>query len=202
MVPGGKNPTADSKARPASSTSWGATSWVRSTRWTSRQMPRITPFITPTNGSRRPKSVVSVTIGEGTGGRGPSRPLRSAIPVHDEVSDEGERVPVLGGREGRQRVLRRLRVRVGPRQRIVDALVLDHEAPDLLDLHRIERVTLEQRLDPLALRRLEAVESGDERQCPLPFLEVGAHGLSETLLVGDEFERVVADLKRDADVEP
>ena len=53
----------------------------------------------------------------------------------------------------------------------------------------------------LALGRLGALEGGDEGQRALAFLEVRAHRLAEARLVGDEVERVVADLERDADVE-
>ena len=63
----------------------------------------MTPFMTPTNGSRRPKSVVSVTTAAcdplfpRPRGEGPRASL--AVAVDDEVGDEDERLPVLRGRE-------------------------------------------------------------------------------------------------------
>ena len=45
-------------------------------------------------------------------------------------------------------------------------------------------------------------EHRDEGQRPLPLAEVGADRLAEAILIGDEVERVVRDLERDADVQP
>ena len=60
----------------------------------------------------------------------------------------------------------------------------------------------EQRLDALALVWRRPPQRRDQRQRALAFLEVRPDGLAQARLVGDEVERVVADLERDADIEP
>src|SRR3989442_294770 len=160
-------------------------------------MPRITPFMIPTKGSRRPKSVVSVMIGVV-----PETPLPLAIAVHDEVRDQPQRLLVLGVLERAQRLLGGLGVLVGPLERVVGALVLHHQTADLLDLVGVQGMAPEQRLDALALVRGRAPERRDQRQRALAFLEVRPDGLAEAGLVGDEVERVVAGLERDGDIEP
>src|SRR5262245_56024311 len=103
----------------------------------------MTPFMIATNGSRRPKSVVSVTIGDVVRGwPGPAPARRSTVAVDHEIGDERERLPVLGRRERGQRLLGRLRIRVSARERIVDAAVLHDQPADLLDLGRLEGLAL------------------------------------------------------------
>src|SRR5882672_4855254 len=80
------------------------------------------------------------------------------------------------------------------------AVALD-ELPDVLDLARIARMALENRLDAVALGGGGPLERRDERQRPLALLEIGADGLAEPSLVGHEIERVVAEREGDADVE-
>src|SRR5438132_676371 len=93
-VPRGKNGAAASSASAPSTTSWRATSWVTSTSCTvapaARAIPRIAPFISATYGSRTPKSVVSVMMMSNPSGRRPS-----AVPIHDEVRHERERLALL-----------------------------------------------------------------------------------------------------------
>src|SRR2546426_975490 len=122
-------------------------------------MPRITPFMIPTKGSRRPKSVVSVMIGVV-----PETPLPLAIAVHDEVRDQPQRLLVLGVLERAQRLLGGLGVLMGPLERVVGALVLHHQTADLLDLVGVQGMAPEQRLDALALVRGRAPERRDQRQ--------------------------------------
>src|SRR5438093_3014663 len=125
----------------------------------------------------------------------------STIAIDDEVRDQRQRVPLLGRRERRQIGLRGLRVLVRPRERVLDPRVVHDAPPDLLDLLGVERGALEEALDPGRLRRGRPLEHGDERQRALPLPEVGADGLAETVLVGDEVERVVGDLEGDPDVQ-
>src|SRR3972149_3057400 len=102
-------------------------------------MPRMTPFITPTKESRSPKSVVSVMIG------GTRRPPRSAVAADHEVSDERQGLLVLAVLERAEVLLGRLGVGLGPLKRVVHALVLDHEPPDLLELGRRRGAAREHR---------------------------------------------------------
>src|SRR3972149_721437 len=111
MVPAGKKPTTASRARAPSTTSWGATSWVRSTRRAPGAIPRITPFMAPTNGSRVPKSVVSVMIGA-TVSPHPALSLKgegelSPVAVDHVIGDQGEGFQLLGWGKRRQVVLGR-----------------------------------------------------------------------------------------------
>ena len=101
-----------------------------------------------------------------------------------------------------ERVLGALRVLVGPLERVFDPGVLDHQPADLLDLVGAERGLPEQGLDAVAIRGAGPLDRGDERQRALALLQVGPDRLAEPRLVRDEVERVVADLERDADVEP
>src|SRR5919204_2726927 len=154
MEAAGKKRQDDSRASAPSTTSCAAISCVRSTMSASRQMPRMTPLTMPTNGSRKPKSVVSVMIGGAMFSAllGDSRDaVRSAVAVHDEVRDQGQRLLVLGVLERAQRALRGLGVGMRSLERVVDALVLHHQAPDLFDLIGTKRMALEQHLDPLPL---------------------------------------------------
>ena len=86
--------------------------------------------------------------------------------------------------------------------RVVHPVVLEHEPADLVDLRRTEGVPMQHLAHALRVRGLRALEHRDERQCPFAFAQVGADRLAEAVLIGHEVERVVGDLKRDADVEP
>src|SRR5262245_25675853 len=130
------------------------------------------------------------------------RCVASAVPVDHEVGDERQCLAVLGLRKGRQRLLGRLRIGVSALQCIRDALVPEDEATDLLDLRGMERPALQQPLDVLSLRPIRALERGDEGQRSLSLAQIGPDRLAESGLVGDEVKGVIADLKRDADVEP
>src|SRR5438445_3789831 len=200
-VPPGKNGAAASSASAPATTSWRETSWVTSTSCTARpavrMIPRIAPFISATYGSRRPKSVVSVTMASNPFDRRPS-----AVPIHDEVRHERERLALLRRREDLEVGLRGPRVGVGPRARVLDALVLDDQPADLLELRRDQGRTREERADALRLRRYQPPEHRDQRECPLSLAQVRADDLAQTVLVRDEVERVVRDLERDPDVEP
>src|SRR5437867_133461 len=95
IVPARSRPR--SHARRTGSVSAGpsrATSTVTSTSCTvapaARAIPRIAPFISATYGSRTPKSVVSVMMVSNPSGRRPS-----AVPIHDEVRHERERLALL-----------------------------------------------------------------------------------------------------------
>src|SRR5262245_31942591 len=151
MVPGGKNRHADSSERAPSRMSCGPMSWARSTRRASGQMRRITPFTIPTNGSRRPKSLVSVTIGamavRSCCRAARPEPASSAVAVHDEVRDQRQRLLVLRVLERSQRALGALDVLVSSLERVVDPLVFHDQAADLFDLVAIQGMALEQCLD-------------------------------------------------------
>src|SRR5947208_11821094 len=159
-VPRGKNGAAASSASAPSTTSCRATSWVTSTSCTARPavhaIPRIAPFISATHGSRTPKSVVSVTMASNPSDRRPS-----AVPVHDEIRHERERLALLRRREGLEVGLRGLRIGVGPRARVLDALVLDDQPADLLELRRRVARTPEERADALRLGRRQPLEHRD-----------------------------------------
>src|SRR5439155_1425868 len=103
---------ASARAGAPSTTSWRATSWVTSTSCTARPavrtISRIAPFISATYGSRTPKSVVSVTMASNPSDRRPS-----AVPIHDEVRHERERLALLRRREDLEVGLRGPRVGVG-----------------------------------------------------------------------------------------
>src|SRR5439155_67716 len=186
-VPRGKNGAAASSASAPSPTSWRATSWVTSTSCTARPavraIPRIAPFISATYGSRTPKSVVSVTMASNPSDRRPS-----AVTIHDEVRHERERLALLRRREDLEVGLRGLRVGVGPRARVLDALVLDDQPADLLEHRRDQARTPEERADALRLGRLEPPERRDQRERPLSLAQVRADRLAETVLVRDEVE--------------
>src|SRR5216110_48894 len=199
-VPRGKNGAAASSASAPSTTSWRATSWVTSTSCTARPavraIPRIAPFISATHGSRTPKSVVSVTMASNPSDRRPS-----AVPVHDEIRHERERLALLRRWKPLEVGLRGLRVGVCARARVLDTLVLDDQPADLLDLRRDQARTPEERADTLGLRQREPLEHHDQRKRPLALAQVRADGLPEAVLVRHEVERVVRDLERDSDVE-
>src|SRR5499426_7113 len=126
----------------------------------------------------------------------------STIAIDDEVRDQGQRLTLLRRGERLQRGLRRPRVAVRLGQGVLDTLVTDDVAPDLVDLLRVEGVTSEKTLHTLRFGLCRPGEHRDERQGPLPLAQVGADRLAEPVLIGDEVERVVRDLKRDADVHP
>src|SRR5439155_65813 len=134
-----------------------ATSWLTSTSSTARPavrtISRIAPFISATYGSRTPKSVVSVTMASNLSDRRPS-----AVPIHDEVRHERERLALLRRREDLEVGLRGPRVGVGPRARVLDALVLDDQPADLLELRRDQGRTPEERADALRLGRYQPPE--------------------------------------------
>src|SRR6266704_1992428 len=132
----------------------------------------------------------------------PSDRRPSAVPIHDEVRHERERLALLRRREDLEVGLRGPRVGVGPRARVLDALVLDDQPADLLELRRDQGRTPEERADALRLGRYQPPEHRDQWQCPLSLAQVRADRLAETVLVCDEVERVVRDLERDPDVEP
>src|SRR5438552_5551857 len=193
-VPAGKNGAAASSARAPSVTSCAATSWLTSTSRASRAIPRITPFMAATYGSRVPKSVVSVTMGA-------TSPIGSPVAVDHEVGDEGEQLALLRGRKHLQVALGVARVAVGAFQRVLDPVVREDEAPDLLDLRGLQRPTAQEQAHAVGLRLAHALEHGDERQRALALAEVGGDGLAEASLVGQEIPRVVGHLEGDADVE-
>src|SRR6516162_5915296 len=160
-----------------------------STSWTSRKIDRITPFISATYVSRVPKSVVSVMT------------ATSTVAIDHEVGDQRKGFSFLRRREDRQRRLRRPRILVRSGQGVFDALVIDDVAPDLVDLVRVEGMALEEAPHALGLCGGRSGEHGDQRQGALALPQVGADGLAETILIGDEVERVVRDLERHADVQ-
>src|SRR3989442_1679713 len=110
---------------------WGVGSASCPARPAVRTIPRIAPFISATYGSRTPKSVVSVTMASNPSDRRPS-----AVPIHDEVRHERERLALLRRREDLEVGLRGPRVGVGPRAPVLDALVVDDQPADLLELRR------------------------------------------------------------------
>src|SRR5438093_9145745 len=75
----------------------------------------------------------------------PSDRRPSAVPIHDEVRHERERLALLRRREDLEVGLRGPRVGVGPRARVLDALVLDDQPADLLELRRDQGRTPEER---------------------------------------------------------
>src|SRR5712691_9585698 len=127
----------------------------------------------------------------------------ASLPVagDDEIGDEEKRVLVVGGREAHERLLGGLGIGAGTAQRVLHATVALDELPDVLDLARIARMPLEDRLDAVTLGGRGPLEGRDEGQRPLALLEIGADGLAEPSLVSHEVERVVAELERDADVQ-
>src|SRR5258705_3773409 len=126
----------------------------------------------------------------------------STIAIDDEVRDQWPRLALLRRCDRGQRGLRRPRVLVRLGQGVLDTLVIDDVAADLVDLLRVEGVTLEEALHALGLRRRRAGEHRDQRQGPLSLAQIGADRLAEAILVRDEVERVVRDLERNADVHP
>src|SRR5262245_23784800 len=113
------------------------------------------PFMIPTKGSRKPKSVVSVMIGpaailssgltigptgrerlvEERARRSPSG-AGSTVSVYDEIRDQRQRFLVFGVLERLQRFLGGLRILMRSLERILDASMLDDQRSDLLDLVR------------------------------------------------------------------
>src|SRR5207249_7756767 len=130
----------------------------------SRARPRITRFIAGTWESRAPKSLVSVTMGTIDVGGAALPPARSPVAVDHEVGDEGQQLALLRRAEDLQVALGVARVAVRALERIVDAVVLEHEAPDLLDLRGLQRPAAQHRAHALGLRLAHALEHGDERQ--------------------------------------
>src|SRR5918996_4411182 len=177
-------------------------SWVTSMSWSdwpdAWAMPSMTPFISATYASRRPKSVVSVTI-PATRVRGRRR---SPVAIHDEVGHQGQRFALLGGHERLEVGLGGLGEGLGAGARVVHAVVLEHEAADVLDLGGLERAAPQHPPHTLGLGRGHPLERGDEGQRALALTQVGPDGLAQSRLVGGEVERVVGDLEGDADVEP
>src|SRR6059036_198151 len=86
---------------------------------------------------------------------------------------------------------------MGLRPSVLDAVVLEDQPADLLELRRYQARTP----DELRLGRRELVEHRDQRERALSLAQVRANRLAETLRVGDKIERVVRDLERDPDVE-
>src|SRR5919106_5613706 len=170
-------------------------SWVTSMSWSdwpdAWAMPSMTPFISATYASRRPKSVVSVTI--------PATRVRgrrcSPVAIHDEVSHQGQRLALFGRCEGIEVGLGGLGERLGASPRVIDPVVLEHEPPDVLDLLGFQGTAPQQRPDPLGLGCRHPLQRGDEGQGALALAEVGADGLAEPRLIGGEVERVVGDLE-------
>src|SRR5207244_10853816 len=79
--------------------------------------------------------------------------------------------------------------------------VLEDEPPDLLDRRRREGPVLEGGTHARPLVGIRAIEHRDEREGALALAQVGADRLAESVLIGDEVERVVGDLEGDANVE-
>src|SRR5437016_11801268 len=122
--------------------------------------------------SRVPKSVVSVTMGA-------TSPIGSPVAVDHEVGDEGEQLALLRGRKHLQVALGVARVAVGAFQRVLDPVVREDEAPDLLDLRGLQRPTAQEQAHAVGLCLAHALEHGDERQRALALAEVGGDGLAE-----------------------
>src|SRR5437016_5000852 len=200
-VPRGKNGVAASRASAPSTTSWRATSWVTSTSCTVapavRAIPRIAPFISATYGSRTPKSVVSVTMTSNPSGR-----RSSAVPIHDEVRHERERLALLRRQEHLEVGLRGLRVGVGARAGVLDPLVLEDQPADLEEVGRREARATQERPDALRIGRRDPVKHHDQRERPLSLAQVRADGLAEAVRIRHEVERVVGVLNRVPGVEP
>src|SRR5512132_784698 len=119
-----------------------------STSTTSRVTVRMAAFISATYESRCPKSVVRVMI---------ARPLcataaTSAVAIHHEVGDEGERLALLRGRELLQIRLRREGVAEGARPGVFHPVVLEDQAPDLVDVGVARSATAQQAPHALGLR--------------------------------------------------
>src|SRR5947209_19263784 len=90
---------------------------------------------------------------------------------------------------------------MGLRPSVLDAVVLEDQPADLLELRRYQARTPEERPDALRLGRRELVEHRDQRERPLSLAQVRANRLAETLRVRDKIEGVIRDLERDPDVE-
>src|SRR5258705_3558215 len=162
-------------------------SWLMSTRRASGQIPRMTPFMMPTQGSRVPKSVVRVMTGAGM------TPFRTlGVALHHVVGDEEERLLVGAVGESIERLLGAPRIVLGAPQRVFDPPVALDEEADLLDLARLRSVALEHGVDAIRLGRRGALEGRDEGNGALALLEVGAHRRAEPALVGYPVERNVA----------
>src|SRR3990170_1680380 len=155
----------------------------------------------PLRGRESQRDPLAPEGGEGQG-EGPRRREDLLVAIHHVVGDEEQRVLVLAVGEGGESLLGAPCVVSRARLRVLDAAVALDQHADLLELARAGGVPLEHGLYPAALGRAGALERRDERQRPLALLQIGAHGLAQAHLVGDEVERVVADLEGDADVEP
>src|SRR5712692_8026405 len=191
IVPSGHTATIACTASAPSITSWAATSWLMSMKRTAGFSPRMTAFISATYGSRIPKSVVSVMTA-----------VTSTIAVDDEVRDQRERLALVGGRKRLQLLFGGLRVFGGPDPRVLHPVVGDHEPANFFQLAGFQCAVTEQRADFLSLGGGRALEHRDQREGSLTLSEVAADRFAETILVGAEVERVVGDLKGDAEGQP
>src|SRR5436309_14243933 len=90
---------------------------------------------------------------------------------------------------------------MGLRPGVLDAVVLEDQPADLLELRRYQARTAEERPDALRLGRRELVEHRDQRERPLSLAQVRANRLAEPLRGRDKSERVVLGLGRARDVE-
>src|SRR5262249_62411776 len=98
----------------------------------------------------------------------------STIAIDDEVRDQGQRFSLLGGGERLQRGLRRPRVPMRLGQGVLDAVVVDDVAADLVDLLRVEGVASEETFYALRFGPRWPGEHRDQRQGPLPLARGGA----------------------------
>src|SRR6058998_3596974 len=90
----------------------------------------------------------------------------STIAIDDEVRDQGQRFSLLRRREGFQRGFCRPRVPVRLGQGVLDPLVLNNVAPDLVDLLGVEGMTLSRlftRSDSAGVARASIAMSGKVR---------------------------------------
>src|SRR5437667_179002 len=131
------------------------------------------------------------TIDVGGSAAPPEPPGRSPVAVDHKIGDEGQQLALLRRGEDLQVTLGVARVAMRALERIVDAVVLEHEAPDLLDLRGLQRPPAQHRAHALGLRLAHALEHGDERQRALALAQVGGDGLAEPPLVGHEVQGVV-----------
>ncbi len=83
---------------------------------------------------------------------------------------------------------------------MLDAAVALHEGEHLLEVLVGEELLLHHRGDQVALLVAAELQSMDERQGDLPFLEVVADALAELLLAGGVVEGVIHELEGDAEV--
>src|SRR2546428_13180961 len=85
-------------------------------------------------------------------------PARSPVAVDHEIGDEGQQLALLRRGEDLQVALGVARVAVRALERIVDAVVLENEAPDLLVLRGLQRQPAQHRATALGLRYAHALE--------------------------------------------